>query len=92
MGGLGRDPPGAADGNRTRVTSLEGWCSAIELQRRMVPGADTARPRRVAVYSELPTQKEILIPAFAGGADRRTRTVDLLITNQLLYRLSYTGM
>ena len=25
------------------------------------------------------------------GAGRRTRTPDLLITNQLLYRLSYTG-
>ena len=27
-----------------------------------------------------------------GGAGRRTRTPDLLITNQLLYRLSYTSM
>jgi hypothetical protein len=26
-----------------------------------------------------------------GGAGKRTRTADLLITNQLLYRLSYTG-
>ena len=26
------------------------------------------------------------------GAGRRTRTPDLLITNQLLYRLSYTGV
>ena len=26
------------------------------------------------------------------GAGERTRTSDLLITNQLLYRLSYTGM
>ena len=26
-----------------------------------------------------------------GGAGRRTRTPDLLITNQLLYQLSYTG-
>ena len=26
------------------------------------------------------------------GAGRRTRTPDLLITNQLLYRLSYTGI
>ena len=29
--------------------------------------------------------------AFLCGAGRRTRTPDLLITNQLLYRLSYTG-
>ena len=27
-----------------------------------------------------------------AGAGRRTRTPDLLITNQLLYRLSYTGV
>ena len=27
-----------------------------------------------------------------GGAGRRTRTPDLLITNQLLYQLSYTGV
>ena len=28
----------------------------------------------------------------SDGAGRRTRTPDLLITNQLLYRLSYTGV
>jgi hypothetical protein len=27
-----------------------------------------------------------------SGAGERNRTSDLLITNQLLYRLSYTGM
>ena len=26
------------------------------------------------------------------GADERTRTADLLITNQLLYQLSYVGL
>ena len=35
------------------------------------------------------------IPPYAilseGGAGRRTRTPDLLITNQLLYQLSYTS-
>ena len=30
--------------------------------------------------------------AGSGGAGRRTRTPDLLITNQLLYQLSYTGV
>ena len=29
--------------------------------------------------------------SFDGGAGRRIRTPDLLITNQLLYRLSYTS-
>ena len=32
------------------------------------------------------------VPAEKRGAGRRTRTPDLLITNQLLYRLSYTGI
>ena len=31
-------------------------------------------------------------PPYAIGAGRRIRTPDLLITNQLLYRLSYTSM
>ncbi len=30
--------------------------------------------------------------AGSDGAGRRTRTPDLLITNQLLYQLSYTGV
>ena len=35
----------------------------------------------------------ILFFCFAlNGAGRRIRTPDLLITNQLLYRLSYTGV
>ena len=32
------------------------------------------------------------MPGFPGGAGRRTRTPDLLVTNQLLFRLSYTGI
>lgn len=36
--------PGAGDGNRTRAASLEGWCSAIELHRRMVPGVIAPLP------------------------------------------------
>ena len=30
--------------------------------------------------------------AYESGADDRSRTCDLLITNQLLYQLSYNGM
>ena len=33
----------------------------------------------------------LLCQALAGGAGGRTRTPDLLITNQLLYQLSYTS-
>ena len=40
-------------------------------------------------HSGIPPYKLLL---GAGGAGRRTRTPDLLITNQLLYRLSYTGV
>ena len=32
------------------------------------------------------------IPPYSVGAGGRTRTPDLLITNQLLYRLSYTSI
>ena len=38
IGGILPNPRGAGDGNRTRVTCLEGRCSAVELHRRMVPG------------------------------------------------------
>ena len=37
--------------------------------------------------TEVPRRLESL-----DGADERTRTVDLLITNQLLYQLSYIGL
>ena len=32
-----------------------------------------------------------MVPRFFDGAGGRTRTGDLLITNQLLYQLSYTS-
>lgn len=31
LGGWPGEPGGAVDGNRTRIASLEGWCSAVEL-------------------------------------------------------------
>ncbi len=36
-------------------------------------------------------QYSILNLQFFSGADARIRTADLLITNQLLYQLSYVG-
>ena len=30
---------GAGDGNRTHVSSLEGWCSTIELHPHIMPGS-----------------------------------------------------
>ena len=35
--------------------------------------------------------RNIVYPQGKTGADGRTRTADLLITNQLLYQLSYVG-
>ena len=50
--------PGAGDGNRTHVASLEGWSSTIELHPR-------DRPRRsLHQHSILP------LPASAGGGGR----------------------
>lgn len=40
--------------------------------------ADSKRPRRSGAFAR-------------DGAGKRNRTPDLLITNELLYRLSYTG-
>jgi hypothetical protein len=34
---------------------------------------------------------KVRLPSFRGGAGSRIRTDDLLITNQLLYQLSYAG-
>ena len=41
-------------------------------------------------WSRQKVSHEQLLPE-RGGAGRRTRTPDLLITNQLLYQLSYTS-
>ena len=43
--------------------------------------------------SEAMPQSDIKLPELQkkNGADERTRTADLLITNQLLYQLSYVG-
>ena len=44
------------------------------------------------IYSLSPlATRELSHILFYGGAGRRIRTPDLLITNQLLYRLSYTS-
>ncbi len=45
---------GAGDGNRTRMTSLEGWGSAIELRPRDLPGAVGAGRSSPVAYRFLP--------------------------------------
>ena len=52
------------------------------------------RSRRRQIYSLLPlaTREPTHIQLQKNGAGGRTRTPDLLITNQLLYQLSYTSV
>ena len=49
------------------------------------------RSRRQQIYS-LPHLTALEFPHIKTGAGGRIRTPDLLITNQLLYQLSYTSM
>jgi hypothetical protein len=59
---------------------------------------NAGRPRRKAeafmcnaiCYADSLAGK-VRLPYFRGGAGSRIRTDDLLITNQLLYQLSYAG-
>ena len=48
------------------------------------------RSRRQQIYS-LPHLTALEFPHIKTGAGGRIRTPDLLITNQLLYQLSYTS-
>ena len=68
----------AGDGNRTHVSSLEGWCSTIELhpQRNM---------------RGLGCQSGFLRPS-VFNAQSRNRTSDTRIFSPLLYQLSYLGI
>ena len=43
------------------------------------------------VSTEKKSPYGIAVGALESGADKRDRTADLLITNQLLYQLSYVG-
>jgi hypothetical protein len=63
--GCARASGGAGDGNRTRVTSLEGWGSTVEL-----------RPRAVAVYRpglRVPRALEIRRRRVSGKGDSNPR-------------------
>jgi hypothetical protein len=47
---------------------------------------------QVLLQPILPEQRNKIRTLFLQRATERTRTVDLLITNQLLYQLSYSGL
>ena len=68
--------PGA---NRAAVDRLDAVPSSI-------PDATQAQPSPAVDPDEFPQVVE------KNGAGERTRTADLLITNQLLYQLSYAGL
>ena len=74
------------------------WFSGGEGRiRTSVGGANgfTARPLWPLGYLSFYTMNCVECmapnPAWFGGADEGTRTPDMLITNQLLYQLSYIG-
>ena len=74
--------------------SVFGW--TVFLQPLFLVGEDGFEPskRNAADLQSVPFGHSGTPPYSLfqlGGAGRRTRTPDLLITNQLLYRLSYTG-
>ena len=43
-------------------------------------------------YSQKIAKRSNFATLYDAGADERNRTVDLLITNELLYQLSYIGI
>ena len=53
-------------------------------------GFEPPKDRRQQIYS-LPHLTALEFPHIKTGAGGRIRTPDLLITNQLLYQLSYTS-
>ena len=75
---------GAADRNRTDDTSLEGWGFAVKLQRRMCRMQLAAYILRVLSF-QLSEESSMGADRTPIGATCRTRTDNLLITNQLLY-------
>ena len=110
----------AGDENRTHVTSLEGWCSAIELhpqkcgERRirtsvgvrrqiysLLPLTARPSPLRFSIHRTAILTMQVAVAQISNlllffiilslRADGGIWTHDLLITNQLLYQLSYIG-
>ena len=58
---------------------------------RLVAGVTTFQMCNAICYASHVAEAGVP-PIFIGGAGSRIRTDDLLITNQLLYQLSYAGI
>ena len=77
----------AGDGNRTHVSSLEGWCSTIELHPHVVgvtgfePATSWSQTRRSSQAEPHPVFSFISAPPGA-------RTLHTLIKSQVLYQMS----
>ena len=69
---------------KTNVLAVVLWWGRTDSNHR-------SETQQIYSLSPLATRELPHIHLGAIGAGRRTRTPDLLITNQLLYQLSYTG-
>ena len=61
--------------------------TALLLHSKRLPGH---KPHLLMTKEKSP--ETLMVRSFSDGANGRIRTCDLLITNQLLYRLSYIGI
>ena len=78
---------GAGDGNRTHVTSLEGWGSTIELHQRINGASERNRTTDTGIFSPLLYQLSYRgIMATRRGLEPLTSAVTGRHSNQLNYR------
>ena len=78
-----KKPEPVADRHQVRISLL--WWGMVDSNHRR-------HRQQIYSLSPLATREFPHIQFALGGAGGRTRTPDLLITNQLLYQLSYTSI
>ena len=74
----------AGDGNRTHVSSLEGWCSTIELHPHVQYFVASSHRQVVYYHNHISMSTTFLF----FNAQFRNRTRDTRIFSPLLYQLS----
>ena len=84
MANGGRGAKGRKNENSTCRTSAVFWWGMVDSNHRR-------HCQQIYSLSPLATREIPQIYGYSIGAGGRIRTPDLLITNQLLYRLSYTS-